>query len=321
MRTTERHAARMASTVFIPDFRQRFEAAGRPRLPSLERLVARAVQRPVPAETEFLAPLFGLDPDRLASGPFMHLADGGAADDAYRLCADFVHLAPDRDQLVLMPQPLLQALPEELAALTAAFNSLYGAEGWMLELMASGRAYLRSPRPLDVATSGPQAVAGQAVLEYMPQGEDAVLLKQLMNETQMLFHTHAVNRAREDADRPLINSLWFWGGGALPAGGPAARSPAVVGDMPLLRGLALWAGNEPQASIPVRIAGQDLLGSVSMDLDTLERDWFAPLLAGLKSGSVKEVALYLGDMGLFTLGSGAARRFWRRPRPLTRVTG
>ena len=311
----------MTFTIFIPDFRQRFEAAGQPRLPSLERLVARAVRRPAPADAEFLAPLFGLDPDRLAPGPLMHLADGGAADDAYRLCADFVHLAPDRDQLVLMPQALLQALPEELAALAAAFDSLYGAEGWKLELMPSGRAYLRSPRPLGVVTFRPQAIAGQPVLEYMPQGGDGVQLKQLMNEIQMLFHTHAVNRAREDAGQPLINSLWLWGGGALPAGGPLARPVTVAGDMPLLRGLALWAGGEAEASIPTSAAGENVLGSASMDIDAMERDWFAPLLARLKTGSVQELALHLGDFGLFILDSGAARRFWRRPRPLTTVPG
>ena len=311
----------MAVTLFIPDFRQRFEAAGQPRLPYLERLVARAVQRPAPSEMEFLAPIFGLEPDRFAPGPFMYLADSGTADDAYRFCADFVHLAPDRDQLVLMPQPLLQALPEELRALAAAFDSLYGAEGWKLELMASGRAYLHSPRPLDVTTSRPDAVAGQAVLDHMPRGEDAVQLKQLMNETQMLFHTHAVNRAREDAGRPLINSLWPWGGGSLPARVSASPSPTVAGDLPLLHGIALWAGSEPEAVIPPAAAGECVLGSASMDPGAMERDWFAPLLARLKCRDVEELVLYLGGMGLFTLDSGAAKRFWRRPRPLMAVPG
>src|SRR5690348_7384745 len=118
----------MPCSVFIPDFQHRYAAEGGPRLPALERLVARATRHALPAPAAFLAPLFGLEPRQLAVAPFMHLADSGMADNGYWLCADFVHLAPDRDQLVLMPQELLQTVPEELTALVAAFNALYGAE-------------------------------------------------------------------------------------------------------------------------------------------------------------------------------------------------
>ncbi|HEV2111411.1 MAG TPA: hypothetical protein VGT99_08665 [Gammaproteobacteria bacterium] len=309
----------MASTVFIPDFRRGFEAAGGPRLPALERMVARAVARKAPTEEEFLAPLFGLKPQQLAPAPVMHLADSGAADGRYRLCADFVHLAPDRDQLVLLPESLLQAVPEEIAALAAAFNGLYGAEGWKLELTPRGRSYLQCPLPLDVATSRPDAAAGQAVLEYMPQGADAVRLKQLMNESQMLFHAHAVNRAREDAGRPLINSLWLWGGGVLPKGGAAHAPRRILGELSLLRGLALWAGRAPEDAALAVMGDDVLLGLPATDPGALERDWLQPLFTRLKSGSFRHLALYLGGFGLFELDTRAARRFWRRAGPLTMV--
>ena len=308
----------MPCSVFIPDFEHRHAAAAAPRLPALERLVARAARRTPSAPAEFLAPLFGLEPRQLAAAPFMHLADSGATDGGYRLCADFVHLAPDRDQLVLMPKELLQSAPEELAALAAAFNALYGAEGWKLEQMTQGRAYLRCPRPLDVVTTEPAVVAGRAVLDYMPSGADAAALKQLMNESQMLFHTQAVNRAREDADRPLINSLWLWGGGALPVTIPAHRPCRVTGDQPLLRGLAAWSGADTEGSDG---PGDDVvLSSASMDIAAMERDWFAPSLAALKRGSLKRLDLYLGGFGLFRLDPAASRRFWRRPRPLAVVS-
>lgn len=307
----------MPSSLFIPDFKRRFVAAGEPRLPALERMVARAVRHEAPSAAEFLAPLFGLQPGQLAPAPFMHLADSGQADDAYRLCAGFVHLAADRDQLVLMPQALLEATAEEQAALAVAFDGLYGAEGWKLELTAQGRAYLRCPRSLDVVTTEPGVVAGLAVLEHMPAGGDASTLKQLMNESQMLFHTHPVNRSREDAGRPLINSLWLWGGGSLPMTPPACKPQRVGGDLPLVRGLALWSGSI--AGAPGALADGALLGSASMDPMTMERDWFAPLFAALKAGAIKGLDLYLGEMGLFKLDPAAARRFWRRSRPLARV--
>ena len=310
----------MAVSVFIPDFQRRFEQASRPRLPALERLAARAAASKAPAEEEFLAPLFGLELRQLGPAPFMHLSDTGAADGGYRLCADFVHLAPDRDQLVLMPETLLEAALDETAALAAAFNGLYAAEGWRLELCPQGRAYLRCPRPLDVATHRPDAVAGQAVLEYMPQGTDAVRLKQLMNETQMLFHDHAINRAREDVGRPLINSLWFWGGGVLPKAAVSRVPRRILGDQPLLRGLALWAGRIPEAAALAAVEDDALLGVSAIDLRVLERDWLEPLFARLKRGKLKRLTLYLGGFGVFELDTGAARRFWRRSRPLAAVS-
>lgn len=309
-------SAAMALSIFIPDFRHGFEAAGRPRLPALERLVARgAHKRLQPAE--FLAPLFGLDAARFAPAPFMYLGDTGLRDGEYRLCADFVHLAPDRDQLVLMPGALLDARREEWESLAAAFDALYGMEGWNLEVTPSGRAYLRAPRPLDLATWEPEAVAGSAVLDYMPTGADAPAIRQLLNESQMLFHTDPVNQAREEAGRPLINSLWPWGGGVLP-GRPATRSPGkVLGESPLLRGLALWAGLKPEAAAPQDVHEDTLLCLEAVDPAALEREWFAPLLARLKRGAVRELDLHLGGIGLYKVDSAAARRFWRRPKSLT----
>lgn len=306
----------MTLTVFIPDFRRRFEAAGQPRLPALERMLARgeSVGSRLPAES--LAPFFGLEPRQLAPAPFMHLADGGSADGDYRLSAGFVHLAPDRDRLVLMPESVLQASDEERTALAAAFNAMYSAEGWKLEVNSQGRAYLRCPKPLDTVTHEPEAIAGQPVLEYMPAGADAVTLKQLMNEIQMLFHTHGVNVAREEAGRPLINSLWLWGGGTLPKRGVPHASVKVMSDLPLARGLAVWAGIKPEAPAIHEVRPDHLVALEAADVVSLERDWFAPLFAQLKSGKLKKLSVYLGGVGIFELDSAAARRFWRRARPM-----
>ena len=169
---------------------------------------------------------------------------------------------------------------------------------------------------MDAVTHEPAEAAGRAVLDYMPAGPDAIPLKRLMNETQMLFHTHAVNVAREEAGRPLINSLWLWSGGMLPKRGAAQAPQQVVSALPLVRGLALWAGQTPQSSGLPPFEQECLFASAAGDLAALERDWFAPLFAALKGGKLKQLDLYLGGMGSFGLGSAAARRFWRRPRPL-----
>ncbi|HEV2333211.1 MAG TPA: hypothetical protein VGV16_08610 [Gammaproteobacteria bacterium] len=309
----------MPLTLYIPDFHRAYEAAGRPRLPALELLVARARQQTAVAGEAFLAGRFGLAPGALQPGPFMRLGDGAAADTGYWLCAEPVHLAPDRDQLILLPEPLLQVSREEADALAAAFDGLYGAEGWKLEMLNPARGYLRCPKPLDVATHAPGGIAGSAVLDYMPTGPDSTALKQLMNEMQMLFHTHPVNQAREEAGRPLINSLWFWGGGVLPLY-EKQPVPEVMSDLPLLRGLARWSGREPQAPAPERAEATHLVGLAADDVTALERDWFAPLLQGLKGANLKELHLYLDGIGLLELNTTSVRRFWRKRRPLSQVS-
>lgn len=304
----------MPSSVYIPDFRRGFEAAGRPRLPALERLVARATRLPDADPHEFLAHLFGLTPETLAVAPFTLLADGGRPEDAYWLRADPVHLAPDRDQLVLMPETMLQVTPKEAADLASAFNAAYGAEGWHLEFPHPKRGYLRSPAPLSVMTRDPADLAGGPVLDAMPQGRHAAGLKQLMNETQMLFHTQAVNQAREEAGRPTINSLWFWGGGELPP--KSGRKPAqIVTDLPLVKGLARWSGATLQPPMPG--ASEDvLMAFAGTDLPQLERTCFASLLANLKTGKLPLLEMHLGGMGVFRVDTSGARRFWRWGRPL-----
>ena len=299
----------MPSSLYIPNLRRSYEAAGRPRLPALERLVARATRLPDSGPKEFLAPLFGLLPEVLNEAPFTRLADGGKPDEDYWLRADPVHLAPDRDQLVLMPETLLQMTSAEASALADAFNRMYGAEGWHLEFPNHSRGYLRSPAPLEALTRDPEGLAGGPVLQAMPQGRHSGGLKQLMNETQMLFHAHPVNRARDAAGHPLINSLWFWGGGTLPP--RSGRKPAqIVTDLLLVKGLARWSGATLQ---PPGLGGavDVLMAFEGADLPVLERSCFSALLTGLQSGTVEGLDMYLGDLGVHRLDRSASRRFWR----------
>jgi hypothetical protein len=307
----------MPASLLITGFLRAHQAAGRPRLPNLERMLARATRGEPRHTHDRLATLFGLEPAVVQPGPFMRLADGGKQDDGYWLRADPVHLAPDRDQLVLMPSSVLEMQHAELQALAKAFDATYAAEGWHLDFPSVERGYLRAPRALDVLTHDPEAFVGGPVLEAMPSGPDGKLLKQLMNETQMLFYTHAVNTAREEANRPTINSLWYWGGGQLPAKtGPAPKR--VITDLPLVRGLAIWA--QQDALVPatgIHAADGDLIALASGDMETMDRDWFGPLFAQVKSGDLKELGIHLHGLGDFTIDSATARRFWRLPKPIS----
>lgn len=307
----------MSLTLSIPDFLSRFRAASQPRLPALERILARAERLDEAAARDFPGAWFGLSTHELAAAPLTRLADGGPPDDGYWLRADPVHLAADRDRLLLVPGTALHIRQEEAAALAESFSRLYAPEGWRLEALAADRWYLRGTRPLDVTTHDPKSLAGRGVLEFMPAGPDAALLKQLMNETQMLFHDHPVNRQREAAGEPAINSLWLWGGGRLPKARPRL-APRVLGGGPLLRGLASWSGLTclplPQHWSGIAPAEHYIVEFVAADLPGMERHWFAPLLRAVKRGSVPSLNIHLGGAGTYRLTPSAARRFWIRGR-------
>lgn len=279
-------------------------------------MLARATERETRDTSDCLAALFGLKAADIQPGPFMHLGDGGRRDEGYWLRADPVHLAPDRDQLVLMPPEILAVQPAELQALATAFDTTYGSEGWHLEFSPEGRGYLRAPTVLDAITHDPEPFVGGPVLTAMPAGPGGTRLKQLMNEIQMLFHVHAVNTAREEAGLAVINSLWLWGGGQLPATTGVAPQ-RIVSDLPLLRGLGSWAGKSVvKPTVAAQVAVGDLIGLAADDMDALERDWFGPLFKIVKSGALGTLDIHLEGLGDFSFGPNEARRFWRLSRPV-----
>jgi hypothetical protein len=124
-----------------------------------------------------------------------------------------------------------------------------------------------------------------------------------------------------------VNSVWFWGGGVLPAsvrGGFAG----IWGDDPLARGLARAAGLSwaalpehagqwlAQASAGEHLVVLDPLPvAQSNPLENLERNWFVPMLQALRERQLSTVTLLVGGGDgtvRFVLGAGDLWKFWRR---------
>jgi hypothetical protein len=155
-----------------------------------------------------------------------------------------------------------------------------------------------------------------------------------MNEAQMLLHEHPVNAEREGRGALALNSIWFWGGGVIDAA-KARPFSTVVGDDALARGLSLAAGI-PARALPEHadsvLAALGNEGRVLVVPDApreaqlrerraaLERDWFLPLLAALKSGRIGMLTLHLfGADSLLEVETVRSdlRYFWRRRKALS----
>jgi hypothetical protein len=121
----------------------------------------------------------------------------------------------------------LQLSAEESAALAASLAPTFASFGridvlspdkWNLRLNAEAPAFA----PLSEA-------AGRSAAP-LPGGAAYAPWRQALSEAQILLHDHPLNKAREAAGKPAVNSLWPWGGGRLPAPAPAAmtRSGAAI---------------------------------------------------------------------------------------------
>lgn len=310
--------------------------------PGLDWLLARGRQRrDERRDTEIaLARRCGLAADaplaalRLLGEPLT--AYGPNAREGYWLCADPVHLRFHQERIVLADAGAFELSDDEAHALVIGLNREFADIG-EFHATTARRWYLRLHQ--DLAHDAPplSAVAGRRVDGNLPEGSQPSPLRRWLNEIQMYLHGHPVNEARQAAGKPAINSLWLWGAGSLAASQPPAFTSVWAG-VPLALGLARSArlpalplpaglasllaadtGAHPLAVLdslqePVLYEDADAWRSA---LETLDRDWFAPLRQTL--GHFEAVSLVAPTIyGELTWDIRAADRWkvWRRPQPL-----
>ncbi len=316
------------------------------RAPSLELLLSRAapVAGTVAGRIPLLLSLFRVQPEPQEDPPIAaltRLADSGETSDAFWLRADPVHLIADLDFLLLVHGAQLELPQQEARALAQEIGGAFAERGWRLEPLHPLRWYLRLPDEPRIRTRPVEDVAGKNVLPHLPVGPDAGEWRRWFNEVQMLLHASKVNRARERRGAPVINSLWFWGAGRLPDP-PQVDWAHVYADDTLARGLARLAGvpcrplpptatdwlaqapvsTHDLVAFPVRehpIHGEEP-EQWAAHLQSLEQDWFAPLLDALRRQSVARLTLYALGGRAYRVDRRRLRQWWRRRRGLAAFT-
>lgn len=351
---------RSAGTEAAPDFGPAFEGL---TLPALARLYARAdrivdrAERPRQDAESALARRFGVTAD--AAVPLASLAllgETGERRPGYWLRADPVHIQAGIDKAVMRSGDALAVSAVEAAALCAEIAAEMAEEGLKPQALAPSRWYLPWPVAPRVRFASLPAAVGADLYAHMPEGEEALAWRRLLNHVQMVLHASPVNAARRAAGRPEINGLWFWGGGELPsARSVAGADDGVWADDPYVRGLALNAG-VPAAGVPedaaawlrAAVDGGEGGGRHLLYIDTLREPlrlsdietwrarveelharWFAPLAAALcmrggmgrgtggEAGALRRLRICPGGGTAYHISRREMRwRWWRRDLPL-----
>jgi len=253
------------------------------------------------------------------------------------LCADPAHLAFEHGQPLLADPAALQLESVEIAAIAEALAPIFRDVGRFV-LLPSGHGYVQLNAATELDAAPPSAAVGRGTASLLPRGADAARWLRLANEAQIALHALDLNRRRETAGRPPINTLWFWGAGRLP---PPAPPPygKVGGGGTLARGLtrhlgAGWQDSPAEAAPAGRtlLVDDRLLGPAQQldaaawreALQALDRERLAPLAAALRRGRLRRLTLSgLGSEATLDLDLGPADawRFWRRPRTLAELLG
>lgn len=191
--------------------------------------------------------------------------------------------------------------------------------------------FMRADEWTGMDTATPDAAVGMSLTDWMPVGPRAIAYRKLQNEVQILWHTHPVNAARESRGLPPVNAFWLWGAAQAfnqPKPGSATtlatfetpswlsalatRKQAELGEFAagVTGDTLLVCGNAAEAAIAADWSGW------LHQMQRLETELFAPLLAALRQGRVKQVRLVLSHRHAhaeFTTTALAQRKFWRRP--------
>jgi hypothetical protein len=236
---------------------------------------------------------------------------------------------------------MLHLSEREAAQIIRDINAAYEDQPWRVKLVSPHEWILEMPEASAVKTHPVNFVIGKKINDFLPFGHDAKTWRALMNEWQMLLHSHPVNQARAGKGLSAANSVWFWGEGLFPvtAAESKTRQWAQCWSCHTVT-LALARLNEiPRTDAPATgslwLAQADTPGSHLVVIDSLDapelfadpvkwrqtlwqlnEQWFAPLLSALQERALSRIILITADGWSYELTASLAKRWWKRIKAL-----
>jgi hypothetical protein len=257
--------------------------------------------------------------------PIAAHADGLDVGHAYWLRAEPVHLLLQRDSFSLSEPVPLSIQHAHAQQIIASLNQHFSVDGMAFAVGNSGAWYVRLDKQPEVQTSLPAVALDRNVYQFMPTGVDASTWLSYMNEVQMLLHEHPVNHARESMHQPVVNSVWFSGGGVMPqAHSLQSADHALLANSPFYQGVAKLLGltiapldvhwsrylSQKNSDVRLELPGQHLSDDAN----------FNHLRQMLKDKQIRELVLNLGCYEktlVATIKPLDIYKFWRKTKAIS----
>ena len=139
---------------------------------------------------------------------------------------------------------------EESRQLIQELETRYGRDGMHFYPGVSYRHLLvvRKADGVKATCTPPHNIPGKPADQYLPAGEDAPFLLDLMEKSKPIFADHPVNELRRKAGDTAATQIWLWGHGPRPTlplfKDSYGMSGAMISAVDLLRSLGMYLGLE-----------------------------------------------------------------------------
>ena len=279
-----------------------------------------ALPSAAPGRETALRELFQFAGTALPVAALTREADCGDAAGSTWLRADPAHVRADMATARMLACGDLGLDAADCEALLRPLKPLFGDSGFPIDAPVPSRWYLRAPAGAHLpAFVPPDRALGDDLRLHLPEGNEGKRWRSLLNEAQVVLHNHPLNEKRIARGQLPVNSLWFWGAGALPQWVKTPLSRVLTRD-DVLAALAARATCAVVAAVPDALTGFD--GETLLDLDdaaalpAIASQWLPRIEQGLAHGKLGELRLQLASGERAVYHHGQRWRFWRRVRPL-----
>jgi hypothetical protein len=263
--------------------------------------------------------LFQFAGTSLPSAALTRQADCADAAGSTWLRADPAHVRADMSTARLLACGEMGLSAEDCEALLRPLRPLFGDAGFPIDASAPSRWYLRAPAGAKLpAFAPPERALGDDLRLHLPEGAEGRRWRSLLNEAQVVLHNHPLNQQRVARGQLPVNSLWFWGAGALPEWVRSEAKRLRSRDAPL----AALAARANCAVLPTGdgpLPGWD--GTTLLDFDDAAGlaelgQWLPVIDKALAGKRIAQLRLLLASGERAVYRPGHRWRFWRPVRAL-----
>lgn len=230
--------------------------------------------------------------------------------------ADPISLKADRDTAKLVPAEQLALSDSEADELLAVLNAFVEQDGLRFFRKDTSRWYLSGMSAEALESYPPSFLADRNASAFLPDGDAAANWRRLLTEVQMLLHMQPVNELREQRGLLPVNSVWFWGGAALPEAQEQNDKVLLIADDDEAQALARHMGvaceplsrmfslseSMPAAEHIVVLDSSLVSAWLAADADKIENSvsriceqWLSPLAHQVGQGTIAHVQVLTED--------------------------